>query len=119
MRRVRSRGAPECACQQCGGDADLALFQWWLKALAGAGTLADRYRTFDEMPTARVDKLPVIAPPDRRLPRIAKGVQWLKTHQRESGRWFTRSLRSDGKNFLTHAGTAFALLALHDCGEGR
>ncbi len=51
--------------------------------------------------------------------RIAKGVRWLKTHQRESGRWFTRSLNKDGKHFLTHAGTAFALLALHACGEAK
>ena len=51
--------------------------------------------------------------------RIAKGVRWLKTHQRESGRWFTRSLFKDGRSFLTHAGTAFALAALHACGEGK
>ena len=49
--------------------------------------------------------------------RLAKGVQWLKTHQRDSGRWFTRSLNKDGRSFLTHAGTAFALSALHACGE--
>ena len=51
--------------------------------------------------------------------RIAKGIRWLKTHQRESGRWFTRSLNKDGRSFLTHAGTAFALAALHACGEAR
>ncbi len=50
--------------------------------------------------------------------RLRKGVVWLKTHQRESGRWFTRSLSTDSKHFLSHAGTAFALRALHDCGEG-
>ena len=49
--------------------------------------------------------------------RIAKGIQWIKTHQRESGRWFTRSLLKDSRHFLTHAGTAFALLALSECGE--
>ena len=49
--------------------------------------------------------------------RLRKGVAWLKTHQRESGRWFTRSLKTDSKHYLTHAGTAFALLALHACGE--
>ncbi len=27
--------------------------------------------------------------------RLARGVQWLKAHQRESGRWFTRSLFCD------------------------
>lgn len=49
--------------------------------------------------------------------RLQRGVAWLKTHQRESGRWFTRSLNKDGKHFLSHAGTAFATLALHACGE--
>jgi squalene-hopene/tetraprenyl-beta-curcumene cyclase len=48
--------------------------------------------------------------------RLRKGVEWLKTHQRESGRWFTRSLNKDNKHFITHAGTAFALLALRSCG---
>ena len=51
--------------------------------------------------------------------RLAKGVAWLKAQQRESGRWFARSLNEDGKHFLSHAGTAFALLALHACGESR
>ena len=51
--------------------------------------------------------------------RLAKGIRWLKTQQRESGRWFTRSLNEDGKHYLSHAGTAFALLALHACGESR
>ena len=50
--------------------------------------------------------------------RLRRGVEWLKSHQRRSGRWYTRSLHSDGKHYLTHAGTAFAALALHACGEG-
>ncbi len=48
-------------------------------------------------------------------PRIQRGVQWLKTHQRESGRWFTRSLFKDNKHFLSHAGSAFAIMALGEC----
>jgi squalene-hopene/tetraprenyl-beta-curcumene cyclase len=43
---------------------------------------------------------------------IERGVAWLKTNQRESGRWFTRSLNADRNHYLTNAGTAFALLAL-------
>ena len=27
--------------------------------------------------------------------RVRRGIQWLKNHQRESGRWFTRSLNKD------------------------
>lgn len=48
--------------------------------------------------------------------RLARGVEWLRTHQRESGRWFTRSLHADSKHYLTHAGTAYAILALEACG---
>ncbi len=48
-------------------------------------------------------------------PVIQKGVSWLKTHQRESGRWFTRSLHKDSLHYITHAGTAFAVMALREC----
>lgn len=50
-------------------------------------------------------------------PRLRRGVAWLKAHQRESGRWFTRSLNKDNRHFISHAGTAFAVLALEACGE--
>jgi len=49
--------------------------------------------------------------------RIQRGIGWLKSHQRLSGRWFTRSLWKDQKHYLTHAGTAYAILALAICGE--
>jgi squalene-hopene/tetraprenyl-beta-curcumene cyclase len=52
-------------------------------------------------------------------PRIQRGIAWLKTYQRASGRWFTRSLWKDQRHYLTHAGTAYALLALAQCGEIR
>ena len=45
-------------------------------------------------------------------PSIRRGIDWLKTHQRESGRWFTRSLNKDSKHFISHAGTAMAVMAL-------
>ncbi len=47
-------------------------------------------------------------------PAIRRGVSWLKTHQRADGYWWTQSLRnaSDTSNFLTHAGTTFALKAI-------
>lgn len=48
---------------------------------------------------------------------VARGVTWLKTHQRESGRWFTRSLNKDNEHFISHAGSAFAVMALAACGE--
>jgi squalene-hopene/tetraprenyl-beta-curcumene cyclase len=46
---------------------------------------------------------------------IRRGVAWLKNNQRESGRWFTRSVNTDRFHFITHAGTAFAVLALKAC----
>ena len=44
--------------------------------------------------------------------RLKQGVDWLKQNQRQSGRWFTRSPRRDGKHFITQAGTNFAIAAL-------
>ena len=49
--------------------------------------------------------------------RIQRGVKWLKENQRESGRWWTRSLNTDTYHFITYSGTAFPLLALGLCGE--
>jgi squalene-hopene/tetraprenyl-beta-curcumene cyclase len=49
--------------------------------------------------------------------QLKRGVAWLKANQRQSGRWFTRSLSNDRAHYITHAGTAFAVLALRACGE--
>lgn len=48
-------------------------------------------------------------------PAIARGVGWLKSHQRSSGRWITRSLKEDSKHFISHCGTAFAVMAIASC----
>ena len=48
---------------------------------------------------------------------LKKGVTWLRGNQRESGRWFTRSLNNDKAHYITNAGTAFCVLALDACGE--
>ena len=50
-------------------------------------------------------------------PAISRGIQWIKSNQRESGRWFTRSTYNDKHHFITHAGTTFTLLALAECNE--
>jgi squalene-hopene/tetraprenyl-beta-curcumene cyclase len=50
-------------------------------------------------------------------PTLQRGLAWLRSHQRESGRWFTRSLFRDNMHYLTHAGTAFAVMALAACEE--
>ncbi len=60
------------------GEAELALFSWFLKALTppedgvGASTLADRYRRFVERPTLDVAAMPVVVKGERKLPRLAK-----------------------------------------------
>ena len=46
---------------------------------------------------------------------IRRGVAWLQTHQRASGRWFTRSLSNDKAHYIANAGTGFAVLALKAC----
>jgi len=48
-------------------------------------------------------------------PAIQKGVKWLGANQRESGRWFVRSLNTDKFHYITNAGTSFAVLALKAC----
>ncbi len=48
--------------------------------------------------------------------RIQKAVKWMLENQRESGRWWTRSLNTDKFHFITYSGTAYPLLALARCG---
>lgn len=46
---------------------------------------------------------------------LRKGIAWIQGNQRESGRWFTKSINSDRYHFITHAATAYAVLALKAC----
>jgi squalene-hopene/tetraprenyl-beta-curcumene cyclase len=46
---------------------------------------------------------------------IQKAVRWLTSNQRESGRWFTRSVNADRDHYITNAGTALAVMALRAC----
>ena len=48
-------------------------------------------------------------------PAIRKAVAWLEANQRESGRWFTRSLSNDKAHYIANAGTSFAVMALAAC----
>lgn len=48
-------------------------------------------------------------------PRIRRGISWLLSNQRSSGRWWTRSLNRDGWQFITYSGTVYPLLALAMC----
>lgn len=49
--------------------------------------------------------------------KVSAGLDWLRKNQRESGRWFTRSPSNDNHHFITHTGTAFAVMALRAYGE--
>lgn len=49
--------------------------------------------------------------------KIQSGIRWLKANQRESGRWWTRSLNTDSWHFITYSGTAYPLLALQMCDD--
>jgi squalene-hopene/tetraprenyl-beta-curcumene cyclase len=48
-------------------------------------------------------------------PRLQKAIAWISASQRESGRWWTRSLNTDSWHFITYSGTAYPLLALQMC----
>ncbi len=72
---------------------------------------SDGYATGFVLYVARQAGLP---PADVRMQR---GVAWLKSHQRQSGRWFTPSQAWHKKNLIANAGTAYAVLALQACGE--
>lgn len=45
-------------------------------------------------------------------PVLHRGLNWLKTNQRVSGRWWTRSLNTDRYHFITYSSTCYALAAL-------
>lgn len=45
-------------------------------------------------------------------PAITRGIAWLKNHQRESGRWYTRSVNADREHYISNAGSALALMAI-------
>ncbi len=90
--------------ESAAGVGELAPFMWWLKSLADEEVdktaLSARYRTHVEVPTFDGDALAVIAPPDRRFPRLAKArydalFRHLKAHAPE--------IRSVGEDFPSPA----------------
>lgn len=50
-------------------------------------------------------------------PRIRRGIAWLKSEQRASGRWWMHSLYRGNYHYITYIATAQALKALALCGE--
>lgn len=50
-------------------------------------------------------------------PRIQRGVEWLKSQQRESGRWWMHSLYRGNYHFSTYIATSKAMQALALCDQ--
>jgi len=50
-------------------------------------------------------------------PRIQSGIRWLMSNQRASGGWFTPSQTRKGRNSISRAGSALAILALNACDQ--
>ena len=102
---------------------------WSIRSFAapeqwGSGNRAEKLRAEPDFSTPLSDGhqtgLAVIVLRDAGVPaddpRLQSAVRWLKTNQRESGRWWTRSLNTDGPHFITYSGTCYALAALQKCG---
>ena len=87
----------------------------------GNGSRAEKLRSETEFPNPPSDGhqtgLALIALREGGVsaedPAVLRGVQWLLRNQRQSGRWWTRSLNTDEYHFITYSGTLYPLLALH------
>lgn len=90
------------------GNAD-----WQRKDKKAQAQISDGYATAFVIYALRQSGVPASDP------AIKGGIAWLKTHQRESGRWFTHSPRVNGRHYITQAASNMALLALSSCGELR
>ncbi|MGH7293916.1 MAG: hypothetical protein ACRELB_03230 [Polyangiaceae bacterium] len=104
------------------GEADLAVFHWWLKSLAddsAGASLADRYRAHVEVPCSRLEDLPVFidgrrAPPRLKQPRYDLLHKYVRAHLPE--------LRDLGEHFPSperFEEYRFRWLDAHVVGDGR
>jgi hypothetical protein len=105
------------------GEADLAIFHWWLKSLADDAqgtTLADRYRAHVEVPCARPEELPVFVPEAARaLPRLKQPRydllhKYLRAHVPE-----VRDLGRDFPSAERFEAFGFRWMDFHVLGGGR
>ena len=101
--------------QHTDGGFSLASFGDWKRGddLPQDTKTSDGYATGLAIVILRRCKVP---PADE---RITRALSWLKSNQRDSGRWFTRSLHKDSKHYISHAGTAMAALAIATCEESK
>jgi len=47
--------------------------------------------------------------------QLIRGIDWLLSNQRVSGKWFCRSPATDSRHYFSNFGSAFAILALQAC----
>jgi squalene-hopene/tetraprenyl-beta-curcumene cyclase len=47
--------------------------------------------------------------------RLRRGIDWVLSNQRVSGKWFCRSPAKDSRHYFSTLGSAFAILALQSC----
>ena len=89
---------------------------WSMAALAGRSWKRDGARpqqvSSEAYPTAFAVYVLLQTGTRRDSPVAASALAWLERNQRQSGAWFTTSPRRDGRHYISHAATAFALMAL-------
>lgn len=49
--------------------------------------------------------------------QLQRGIDWLLSNQRVSGKWFCRSPAKDSRHYFSNFGSAFAILALQSCNK--
>ena len=111
------------------GEGELPVFHWLLKSLADEdpSSLADRYRAHVEVPCAKPEELPVLAPVDRKLPRLKRPrydslYKYIKAHLpelRDVGEDFPsperfEELRFEQLNFLMVGGGRMLVMHGHN-----
>lgn len=96
---------------------------WSMSALAGPEWLRDGGDTqstvSEAYPTAFSVYVLLQTGAERESDLVRSSFAWLESNQRASGAWFTRSPRRDGRHYISHAATAFALMALAEGQDGR
>lgn len=83
----------------------------WERGTFAGQRASDGYGTGFVIFIARQAQVPVDDP------RLQRGIAWLKSHQRASGRWFTPTYSRRTLNLPSNSGTGYAILALEACGE--
>ena len=111
-REERTRWKAELLAAQSGDGG------WSMAAIAGKSWRRDdgspQAKASEAYPTAFATYVLLQTDDADHAEHVERGLAWLRANQRASGRWFTRSPRKDGRHYISHAATAFALMCLAD-----